>query len=253
MAVVYVLAHLDDEYCALPLIQTAARQGLEQHFLYVADYAGEALARTRLAETRALLAHLGLDPARAIHVGAGTGALDGAVHRHPEAALGALSEAVARIGRIERFVTTAWEGGHMDHDMCAVMTTILARARLDGPPVHQVSLYNGPGLPGPLLRGASPLAENGPVHRLRLSPADWLAWLSAVRFFPSQAWAWSGLWPAMFITCARRGFGYQQLAETRVRERPHPGPLFYERMFKVPYAEVRAAADGLMAAAPTSP
>ena len=42
--------------------------------LYVADYKTPELAATRFAESRALLAHLGVDPARARHVGAGTGA-----------------------------------------------------------------------------------------------------------------------------------------------------------------------------------
>ena len=43
MAVVYVLAHFDDEYCALPLIWAARREGLDQHFLYLADYRDPAL------------------------------------------------------------------------------------------------------------------------------------------------------------------------------------------------------------------
>ena len=68
----------------------------------------------------------------------------------------------------------------------------------------------------------------------------------AVRFFVLQR-AWLGLWPAMFWTYWRRGFGVQRLAPDRVRERPHAGPLLYERMFKVPYAEVRAAADAFLA------
>ena len=36
MSVVYILAHLDDEYCALPLIWQAAREGLAQRFIYLA-------------------------------------------------------------------------------------------------------------------------------------------------------------------------------------------------------------------------
>jgi hypothetical protein len=51
----------------------------------------------------------------------------------------------------------------------------------------------------------------------------------------------------MFWSYAWRGFGVQTLDPARIRERPHPGPLFYERMFKVPYAEVRAAADAFLA------
>jgi hypothetical protein len=38
----------------------------------------------------------------------------------------------------------------------------------------------------------------------------------------------------------------QRLDPARTRERPHPGRLLYERMFKVPYEEVRAAADAFL-------
>lgn len=245
MAVVYVFAHFDDEYCALPLIRQRAREGLDQWFLYVADYATSALARTRYGETRALLRRLGIDGSRLVHVGAQTGALDGQVHRRLDAAFAALETAVRGIGPVERFVATAWEGGHMDHDMCAMMATRLAQER-GLPPVEQISLYNGKGLGGPLFHGASPLAENGPVTKVRSSAADWAAWMAEVRFFPSQTKTWLGLWPAMFYTYAKQGFGYQQLHPSRLRERPHAGSLFYERMFKVPYADVRAAADAFL-------
>ena len=50
MAVVHVYAHFDDEYCALPLVRRLAREGAQQHFLYVADYRTPELAATRFAE-----------------------------------------------------------------------------------------------------------------------------------------------------------------------------------------------------------
>jgi N-acetylglucosamine malate deacetylase 1 len=248
MAVVYVFAHFDDEYCALPLIRQRVAQGVDQHFLYVADYADAKLGQTRHAETRNLLAHLGVDPAKAVHVGRGARVMDGSVYRGLEVAYSALRAAVEAIGPIERFTCTAWEGGHMDHDMCAMMTTLLAKAR-GGVPIDQISLYNGKGLVGPLFHGGAPLPENGPVTRVRLTTTEWNHWMNDVRFFPSQTKTWLGLWPAMFWSYATRGgFGYQQLAPARIDERPHAGALFYERMFKRPYAEVRAAADAFLQA-----
>jgi hypothetical protein len=51
----------------------------------------------------------------------------------------------------------------------------------------------------------------------------------------------------MFLTfLVRGGFGWQQLEERRVRERPHIGALLYERRFDVPYEKVRAAADAIL-------
>lgn len=244
MTRVWILAHFDDEYCALPLIRRAAAEGEDQLFLYVADYRTPQLAAMRLAETRALVAHLGIDPARVVHAGAGTGAQDGAVHRALPAAQAALAAALKDVS-ISRIVCTAWEGGHMDHDMCALMATRIAEAH-GRPPIETVSLYNGRGLPGVLYHGAWPLPQNGPVRRIASSAGEWLAWMAAVRFFPSQTRTWLGLWPAMFWSYLQRGFGVQALDPARVRERPHPGPLFYERYFKVPYEEVRAAADAFL-------
>lgn len=245
MTVVYILAHFDDEYCGLPLIDEARDAGRDQLFLYVADYDRPRVRAQRHAETRALLSWLGVDPARAVHVGAGSGVSDGGVHRALPIAYAALDRALRGI-EVERIVCPAWEGGHMDHDMCALLAVQIAAAH-DGPPVETISLYNGPGLPAPFFYGARPLPQNGPVRRYVLSRRDLLRWMLAVRFFWLQR-AWLGLWPTMFWTFWRQGFGVQRLYPDRIRERPHPGPLLYERMFKTPYAEVRAAADAFLAA-----
>jgi LmbE family N-acetylglucosaminyl deacetylase len=252
MAIVYVFAHFDDEYAALPLLLEGVRRGLDQRFLYVADYPSDAVRERRHAETNALMAHVGIEPHRATHVGRGTGAFAGSVHQAMPRAYAALEAAVARIGPIERFIVTAWEGGHMDHDACALMASRLAQA-FGNPPVEQISLYNGRGLPGPLFRAGSPLPENGPTRRVPSSPRDWLLWMLAVRFYRSQATTWVGLWPTMFWTYARRGFCVQRMDHARVLERPHAGPLLYERRYKQPYECVRAAADDFLARQPGLP
>lgn len=245
MALVYILAHFDDEYGAWPLVRARARAGLDQRFLFVADYASPAIAATRLAETRAMLAELGIAPDAVRHVGAGTGAQDGRLHTALPAALTALRATLADLP-VERITTLAWEGGHPDHDCCAFMALRLAAELPSAPPVEQFALYQGKGLPGRLFRACAPIPENGPVQRVPMSPADWLRYLAAVRHFPSQGRAWLGLWPAMFATfLTRGGYAYQQLAPERVRERPHAGRLLYERMFGAPYETVREALDAL--------
>jgi LmbE family N-acetylglucosaminyl deacetylase len=236
MTVVYILAHFDDEYCALPLIWQARREGLEQRFVYLADYRDRALGARRLAETHAFLVRQGLSPACARPLGLGSGAYDGSVWRHVGELLPRLAE---EAGPARRIVTPAWEGGHMDHDACAWLGVRLAERT--GAEARQFTLYNGPGLPGPLLRAGQPLAENGPVLRVPLSARERLRWMAAVRAYPSQLYAWSGIWPALAWGVLRNGFGTQALTAARVGERPHPGALFYERMFKVRYEEVRAA------------
>ena len=235
MAVVYILAHFDDEYFATPLIRRAV--GQDQWFLYIADYATPALAARRIAESRTYLASLGVAPDRVIHVGSGSGALDGEVHRHLPDLLPRLSVELDQIGAVARVIVTAWEGGHMDHDACAALAIRVA----GDAPVDQITLYNGPGLPARLFRAGAPLADNGPLVRTRLSRAEWLAFAAGVRAFPSQSMTWLGLWPVMFASYLRRGFAHQALDPTRVSQRPHAGPLLYERMYGVTYAEVAAA------------
>lgn len=244
MTILYLFAHFDDEYAALPLLLARARAGVEQRLVYIADYASPALAERRFSETRRLLERIGLAGDRARHAGRGAGVLDGALHRALPAAEAVLREAAEGLDDVERLVVPAWEGGHPDHDSLAYLGVRLSAAA-GGVPIDQVSLYHGRGLPGRLFRAASPLPENGPAEKVTMTAGDWALYAGAVRCFPSQWRTWAGLWPAMFATFAATGYRYQRLAPERVRERPHAGPLLYERMYKVPYAEVRAALDAL--------
>jgi hypothetical protein len=176
-------------------------------------------------------------------VGAGRGVPDGGVYTALPAAFAGLQAALKGLS-VERLVCPAWEGGHMDHDMCALLAAQVAEA-CGGPPVEMISLYNAFRLPAPLFHGGRPLAQGGPVRRLSIGPGGLVRWMAAVRFFWLQR-AWLGLWPAMFWNYWRKGFGVQRLEPRRLRERPHEGPLLYERMFRRPYADVRVAADAFL-------
>ena len=249
MTVVYVLAHFDDEYCALPLIRRAVAEGRQHLFVHVADYRNASMGARRHRETVAFLAAEGIPAASQIHLGAGTGWWDGELHRHVGPAYEALKAAVqsAVPGPIERVVVPAWEGGHPDHDICSAMGVKLAAER-GAAAIDQICLYQGKDLPWIFYRACTPLAENGPAHELRLPGREWLSWLVAVGAFPSQLKAWAGLLPGMALTFARSGrFRWQSLEPRRIGEPPHAGGLLYERMFKTPYAVVRTAVDSLAA------
>ena len=237
MAVVYLLAHFDDEYFATPLIASLARPAKDQWFVYVADYATPEVAAGRLAESRAYLATLGITGPQVVHLGAGSGALDGTVHRYLPQLAARLDVELAKIGKVDSLFVTAWEGGHMDHDACAALAVRVA----GGTPLEQITLYNGPNLPGRLFRAGRPLVENGPLIATRFSMADWTRFALGVRCFPSQWRSWLGLWPAMFASYLLRGFCHQSLDPARIATRPHDGPLLYERMYGISYAEVDQA------------
>jgi len=245
MSVVYVLAHFDDEYCALPLVRRGVAEGREQRFIHVVDYRDQELGARRHRETLAFLAAQGVRAEMQVHLGAGRGWWDGELHRHAIPAYEALKAAAP--DTVERVVVPAWEGGHPDHDLCAALGAKLAAERGAGA-IDQVPLYQGKGLPWIFYRASTPLAENGPAREIRLKAREWAGWLTAVGAFPSQLKAWSGLLPGMAMTFARqRAFRYQSLDPARIGERPHQGGLLYERMFKTPYPVVRAAVDALAA------
>jgi LmbE family N-acetylglucosaminyl deacetylase len=247
MAVVFLLAHFDDEYCAVPLILRALAEGADCRFVYVADYRAPEWRRWRRGETEAFLCRLGFEASHVLHSGYDSGVYDRAVISGLQPALAAVRDALDGV-TVERFVTPAWEGGHPDHDACALMAVILAEERGDVP-IDQFGLYNGRRFPKPFYRACSPIPENGPETRLELTPRAWWVWLTAVGYFPSQTWNWLGLWPGMFMTFARRrGFAYQRLEPGRVRARPHAGRLHYEWMFRTPYSKVRALADAALEA-----
>jgi hypothetical protein len=238
MTVVWILAHFDDEYCGLPLIDEARAAGHDQLFLYVADYDSARVRAQRHAESRRFLGWLGVRPESVIHVAAGRGVPDGGVHTALPAALAALTEALVGV-EVERIICPAWEGGHMDHDMCCLLAARVGAAR--DAPVEMISLYNGHRIPAPFFHAGRPLVANGPVRRVVIA-GGMVRWMAAVRFFWLQR-AWLGLWPAMFWTYGRQGFGVQRLDPARLTERPHGGTLLYERMFSVAYDEVRTQAD----------
>lgn len=244
MADVYILAHCDDEYAALPLILEARAAGRDQMFLYVAENPGPDLPDRRLAEVRAFLAELGLPPERAQYAAPGSGAYDGQVHLHLPACLAALRQRLQAIARVDRIIIAAWEGGHPDHDACAALAAVLAAEH--GVEIEQFSLYNRRGLTILPFQACAPIPENGPVRHLRLSPAEWLRWALLVRCYPSQATSWLGLWPSMFAGfLLRGGYGVQALDPARLFQRPHEGDLLYERRFGVSYAAVAAAVAGV--------
>jgi hypothetical protein len=127
-------------------------------------------------------------------------------------------------------VTHALEGGHPDHDAVYALTCWMLRHLPQAPEAYQVSLYNMRGTRFPFIRGADPIADNGPVLKEPVSAAEWARLLLAARHYPGQWKVLAILWPAMMWTYWRRGgFYYQRIDPARLAARPHAGPLMYEQ------------------------
>ena len=245
MTTLFLGAHYDDEFGAWPLIAQAKRHGERILFAHLAPPRDAALRARRAAETEAFLASLGIGAEAMLRFDEPT-AFDGELVGKAPAALEQIARALDA-SPPDRIVVTAWEGGHSDHDVCAAIAVALAGRWDLAEPVRQFPLYTGKGLVGPLFHGARLLAENGPAETLSLNVAEWRAYAAAVRHFPSQAGVFSTLWPLMFASFTAHGYRTQALARVRIGQRPHAGPLLYERRGKALFEDVAAAALSLLA------
>ncbi|HEY0141803.1 MAG TPA: PIG-L family deacetylase [Thermoanaerobaculia bacterium] len=238
----FVFAHQDDEVAMATRILDALRGGDTVSCAYLTDGATRrAPAPVRDQETRDVLQRLGVDLARVHFLGSRHGIADGKLHEHLDDALQLLEARVPE--KVDEVITLAWEGGHHDHD-CAHLVA-LAFATRRGVAVHEMPMYHGHRLPGPFFRTLTPLRVGGGWNSRAIRFRDGLHIALLCRFYRSQRRTWLGLLPEALL---RLSLGRKEWSRPvdprRVDARPHEGPLFYERRFRVSYAVVaRAAAE----------
>lgn len=227
----FLFAHQDDEFGVLQRIAHYRARGVRVACAYLTDgNTASADSARRNAESRAVLARLGVDPADIAFAGEELGIGDARLPLH-------LAQADAWIGRwldrhiaIEALHVTAWEGGHHDHDALHALAVHQAEQRGLLARTWQYSLYQAEGLPGPLFRVQAPLAANGPVDRIAIPWGDRLRNLRCCLSYPSQLVTWIGLFPPVAWRTLVGGVEMlQPVSAARVLERPHAGALYYEK------------------------
>jgi LmbE family N-acetylglucosaminyl deacetylase len=235
---VFVFAHQDDEFGVLAHIEAFVALGTPVWCVYLTDgTARGTCSAVRDAESIRVLVRMGVHRDRIVFAGSRLGIPDGALHRHMAKALEALLEVVRPLQPAALYVP-AWEGGHHDHDCTHAVGLLVGRwcAVTD---VFQYSLYNGATTRGAWFSVMRPLPANGAVTQTRFSFAAAFRYIGACRAYRSQWRTWLGLFPffaARLLT--RRSMMLQGCSAERARVRPHTGPLYYERRFRVPYDTV---------------
>jgi LmbE family N-acetylglucosaminyl deacetylase len=230
-AALFLFAHQDDEFGVFQRIAECRRRGQRVACAYLTDgVTATASAAQRNAESRAVLARLGVADADIAFAGEALGIGDARLPLHLDAAARWLDGWLDGFGSIDSLHVTAWEGGHHDHDALHALAVTLAARRGLLARTRQYSLYQAAGLPGPLFRVLAPLPQNGAVQAVRIAWRERLAFLGHCLSYPSQRGTWIGLFPFVLLHYLLRGTqALQPVDPARLDQRPHAGPLYYEK------------------------
>jgi LmbE family N-acetylglucosaminyl deacetylase len=238
----YVLAHQDDEYGCIAQIRADAEAGRRVGVVYLTDGTSNVGEAVRTAESRAVLASLGVPDDDVAVLGAPLGIVCLQLPQRLDDAYRALRAFVAERGftRPDHITTCAWEGGNPDHDAAHLAAAKLAR-ELGCARIREVALYNAYRRPGPFFRVMSFCdgARVGPEAGPRLTFAGALRDALTCWRYPSQRTTWIGLFPGAVVRLMlRRRHAVREVSAARPLGRPHRGALYYERRWRVPYATV---------------
>jgi LmbE family N-acetylglucosaminyl deacetylase len=230
-AALFLFAHQDDEFGVFQRIAACRARGLRVACAYFTDGATPtATAAQRNLESLAVLERLGVERDAVCFAGQQLGIGDAQLPRHLRRAGRWLEDWLEGFGDIDSLHVTAWEGGHHDHDALHAMAVTVAAQRGLLARTWQYSLYQAAGLPGPLFRVLAPLPQNGAAMT---SPIPWRArrtYLGYCLSYSSQRRTWIGLFPFVLLHYLVHGTqALQPVDPARLAQRPHPGPLYYEK------------------------
>ena len=238
--VVFVFAHQDDEIGAAPWIEKEVRDDNRVSCVFLTDGARRTCTGVRDAESIGVLSRIGVRSEDVSFLLAADRIPDNELNKNLSRASQALERWLdARAPDVGRMYSLAWEGGHPDHDAAHILTLLSAqRRRIDD--AWQFSLYNGRRC-RTFFRVLSQLPARADARELRYDLRDGWRYAVLCWSFPSQRRTWLGLFPELFFrrVFLRREF-IVRFDVDRALERPHEGPLLYERMFGTSYKHVEA-------------
>lgn len=230
-ASLFLFAHQDDESGVFQAIKDAIKAGHHVCCAYFTSGMFNGLsAQKRNHESLAVLSQLGVGEEEVCFVGQQLAIDDASLPYNLNRAGQWLQQWVASFSDVSSIYVTAWEGGHHDHDALHALTCLVAEDLGLLRCVRQFSLYNAYQCPGPLFKVFSPLAGNGICEK------SYISWKSRCRYmryclsYPSQLKTWLGLFPLVFLKYVFIGQQIlQPVSLERLKERPHNGPLYYEK------------------------
>lgn len=249
-AVLFLLAHNDDEFFVLPRVELERKAGNRVVCVYTTDGGAYGIDPSRrLQESCNVLCPRGIKKEDIIPLGTELAVKDGRSFQHIHRLWEALEAATQHIPFC-RMYAPSWEGGHVDHDVAHLLGVAMCQ-KLGGT-LYEFSLYHGYRVPPPFFTCMQLIPAPGDIVRDRVSFPDSIRWLLSLKEYHSQRKTFLGL-----VAFCLRGILVKRelvLRNVGVRDyfsRPHDGPLFYETRFKVPHEtfleETRSFIDRILA------
>lgn len=233
MHALFVFAHQDDEIAAAARIAHLVRSGATITCVYLTNGEGRGVRSSRRdEESRRVLRSLGVDLTRVHFAGSQERILDGVLVGNLDRALALLESRVPE--PVDEVWCLAWEGGHQDHDAAHLVAVAFAVRRGLLERTFELPLYRGHRLL--LFQTLAPLRIGKPWTARRIGLREALRVLMLCRFYQSQRRTWFGLLPtAILRLLAERCEWSRPVDIERLSQRPHEGPMLYERRFRMPW------------------
>lgn len=229
-ASLYVFAHNDDELSAFLRMREDVRRGDEVHAVWLTESLFLAQPGERPRESQRAMRLLGVPHERLHFWGEALGATGNGT------LLLRLADAIERLTAFVRelapatIATTAFEGGHVEHDAAHVAIVLAARRAGSRAELIETPWYNG--YRSRTVSFFRPLPGAGPHRSDRVGAAELRLFWRLLRCYPSQA---VQLHAGFFRACLRllrHGVPFRAIPGRSYLERPHTGPLLYERQLR---------------------
>jgi len=238
--VLFLFAHQDDEFGVAPWIVQEIRQGSIIRCIYLTDGGDRWRPGVRDEESLAALDAIGV---RSRFV---TFVENGGERIQDRFLVFGLEEALAAVrywlkdGAFfpDRIYAPSYEGGHPDHDAAHLIAAVIADEIGILEDSWHFSLYNAYRCPAPLFRTLCQLPSKCAYRASDLSFRERLDLTFLCARYRSQWRTWIGLLPGAILE--RVVLSRERVVRfdvSRLRMRPHPGPLLYERRFGMRYSD----------------
>jgi LmbE family N-acetylglucosaminyl deacetylase len=240
---VFFFAHQDDEFGVFQRISLECQLGHRVICVYLTSgVKGSQSARIRNTESLGVLEKLGVAKEDVLFAGNEIDIPDGQLILRMDTAISWLEAFIGGNEHINSLFIPAWEGGHPDHDVLHAAVLIAVHSSEVELQISQFSLYNAYKCRGPLFRVLTPLSNNGKADNIVIHWRNRIRFLKYCLSYPSQLKSWIGLFPFTLLHYFFVGVeSVQDVSLSRLMERPHNGPLYYERRKFCKWYEVQHA------------